>query len=281
MNHKNQAAYLTARGARPFKIDTAPMPVPEANEILIRNRAVAINPVDWAIQALGILIETYPFILGVDVAGEVVAVGSAVKNLKPGDRVAAMTPGTVTDKPSNSGFQLFCATTETLAARIPDHVGFAEAAVLPLGLSTAAAALFQKNCLGLDLAALNSNANGKTVLVWGGSSSVGACGIQLVRAAGYEVVTTSSPRNFDFCRGLGADHVFDHTSSTVVEDLVKYLEGKEFAGVFDAISTADTLAQSAKIASQVNGKKFVATVAPPGRPFPDGLPSDVTLSAGK
>jgi hypothetical protein len=60
----NKAAWLTAAQVKPFKVDDALMLVPKADEVVIRNRAVAINPTDWAIQAMGIIILTYPFIEG-------------------------------------------------------------------------------------------------------------------------------------------------------------------------------------------------------------------------
>lgn len=61
---------------------------------------------------------------------------------------------------------------------------------------------------------------GQTVVVWGGSTSVGSNAVQLAVAAGYEVVTTASPRNFDHVRALGASAVFDYNSSTVVQDII-------------------------------------------------------------
>jgi NADPH:quinone reductase-like Zn-dependent oxidoreductase len=69
----NKAAWLTATKARPFKVDNAPMPTPEPHEVVIRVYATAINPIDVAIQQKGIIIESerYPWILGIDAAGEV------------------------------------------------------------------------------------------------------------------------------------------------------------------------------------------------------------------
>jgi NADPH:quinone reductase-like Zn-dependent oxidoreductase len=67
-------------------------------------------------------------------------------------------------------------------------------------------------------------------LVWGRSSSVGATTIQLAAAVGIKVATTASSKNFQFFKSLGATHVFDHTKSGVIDDIVKRLKGKYFAG---------------------------------------------------
>lgn len=84
----NQAAYLDEAGAR-MSIRDSPMPQADANGIVIKNKALAINPVDWKIQDHGIFVKKFPIVLGCDVAGEVIEVGKDVKRLKKGDRVFA------------------------------------------------------------------------------------------------------------------------------------------------------------------------------------------------
>ncbi|KAK9328256.1 chaperonin 10-like protein [Lipomyces starkeyi] len=83
----NKAAWLTAK-AKPLEIKSAPYTSPGKDEIVIKNGAVAINPVDWAMQLMGESLFrwiTYPLVLGSDVAGEVVEVGSAVSRFKIGE----------------------------------------------------------------------------------------------------------------------------------------------------------------------------------------------------
>ena len=87
----NKAAWLDEKGA-PFRVGDAPMPSPGPNEITIRNRAVAINPLDWHMQDWGVFITQWPAILGCDVAGEVWELGSEVTRFKKGDRVIALVP---------------------------------------------------------------------------------------------------------------------------------------------------------------------------------------------
>ena len=89
MSPINQAAWLHEANT-PLDVAEAPMPTAKPNEIVIRNAAVAINPLDCHMQSLGVFVQEWPAIFGCDVAGEVVQVGSAVQpRLKLGDRVIA------------------------------------------------------------------------------------------------------------------------------------------------------------------------------------------------
>jgi NADPH:quinone reductase-like Zn-dependent oxidoreductase len=274
----NLAAWIDGPG-KPVRVEEAPMPQTEADEVLIRSHAVAMNPVDGAIFKTGLIIQNWPAVIGEDVAGIVEAVGSAVTRFKPGDRVLACLD--LEAKRSNLGcFQEYCCSPEVLTAKLPDNVNFVDGCVLPLGLTTAACSLFQSGNNELPLPNVNPKPNGKVFTVWGGSSSVGSCAIQLAKAAGFEVATTCSSHNVQYCKDLGADHVFEYTKDTIVDDVVKALKGKESAGVFDAVMPADTIIKSAEIAHRLGGKKHVATVMVGMGPqvVPDGLPEDVTTS---
>lgn len=88
----NQAAWIKEKNANPLVVDEAPMWKPEADEVLIKNKAIAINPVDWMVQDFGVLYTKYPNIIGEDVAGEIVEVGDKVKHLHKGQRVIGFVP---------------------------------------------------------------------------------------------------------------------------------------------------------------------------------------------
>lgn len=178
-----------------------------------------------------------------------------------------------TQRPQDGAFQLYTTVLESVTARIPESLRFEEAVVLPLGVSTAAAGLFQKDFLGLGLPNVEPVSTGKTVLVWGGASSVGVNTIQLAVAAGYEVVTTASPRNFDLVRSLGASAVFDYRSETVVEDLVAVLQGKELVGVYDTIHTGGALQNCLAVLDKLQTHVVVVTVWP----APEDLKTDVEI----
>ena len=109
-------------------------------------------------------------------------------------------------------------------------MSFESASVLPLAFTTATAGLFEKEQLGLRYPQVNPKPTGNTVLIWGGSTSVGCNAIQLAVAAGYEVISTSSPKNFDLLRSLGASDVFDYNDPAAVAKIVDKMEGKQFPG---------------------------------------------------
>ncbi len=259
------AAWIGAKYAR-LEVGPAAYTAPGDNEIVVRNHAVAINPLDWIIQVAGPIAYrwiSYPTVLGSDVAGEVVQVGKSVTHLRVGDRVIAHAVGT--DKDSNraaeGAFQDYTVVLARMASPIPDTLSYESACVLPLAVSTAACALFQTDQLGLQHPSATPTTTGQTVLVWGGSTSVGSNAIQLAVAAGYEVITTASPRNFDYVKSLGASQVFDYTSPSVVDDLIAAFDGKTLAGAV-ALGTGSGEA-CARVVGRCTGKKFISLFSTP------------------
>ncbi|GAA3634038.1 hypothetical protein GCM10022223_60440 [Kineosporia mesophila] len=261
----HRAAWIPARN-RPLQVGPASYTTPGPGQIVVRNHAVALNPLDWVIQVAGRVAYTwltYPAVLGADLAGEVVEVGADVTRFQPGDRVLALSVGTDKDADSaaQGAFQEYTVAEERLASPLPPDLSYTDAAVLPLGLSTAACALFQKDHLALPHPTATPPPSGKTVLVWGGSTSVGANAIQLAVAAGYEVITTASPHNADRLRDLGAARVFDYRSPTVEADIVEAFAGREFAGAL-AVGPGSTPA-CIRIAGQCRGNRLVSMATAP------------------
>lgn len=270
----NTAAYLLATKA-PLEIKPAPYPTPADDEVIIKNHAVAFNPVDWALQEYGP--ETFPWlklpkILGFDVAGEVVSVGPGVTKFQVGDRVAGLADG---------GLQEYVPLAEHLTAAIPNSLSWEEASVLPMGVSVSTKMLFHKEMLALNFPSLepthnNNSHQRETVLIWGGSTSMGSCAIQLAVAAGYEVITTASPHNFDYVKTLGASQAFDHSSPTVKEDLLAAFKGKTIAGAVAngaALEAGSFVVETcAEVVKSCPGKKFVAmTMVPSWGPSFEGV----------
>lgn len=143
---------LSPRG--PFEVRPTPVPTPAAGQVVVRVRAVAVNPVDAITGPLRRLVTPwvrFPTVLGSDVAGEVLAVGPDVTALAVGDRVTAFAAGQ--EKPRNSaaegGFQRIVTVLERVTTRLPDDLSFEQAAVLPLALATAAAGLYEADQLAL------------------------------------------------------------------------------------------------------------------------------------
>ena len=261
----NAAAWLAEKKTK-LEVKPAPYTAPGEGEIVVRNRAVAINPVDWAIPIVGRMMFpwiTRPAILGEDLAGEVAEVGQGVTRFKVGDRVVGHALGLNRNRnrAAEGAFQIYTVVPAHMASPIPDALSFESAAVLPLGLSTAACGLFQKDFLALQHPSADAKPTGKALLITGGATSVGSNAIQLATAAGYEVFTTASPHNFDYVKSLGARQAFDYRSKTVAKDIIAALKGKTIAGAL-AIATGST-GLCLDVVHACPGDKFVALAAAP------------------
>lgn len=268
MTSANTALWLTSRRGT-FRVGPAPHPTPGPGEVVVEAHAVALNPVD-AVPAVARAFVypwlRHPAVLGTDVAGVVVSVGpaepSGPRHLEVGDRVVGFASGQerFRNDPAYGAFQRFVVLAGDLTARVPDDVRLVDAAVLPLGLSTAGAGLFEADQLGLALPGDTVVDRGATVLVWGASTSVGNNAVQLATAAGYRVVATAGPQSFARVRGLGAAEVVDYGDETAVDALVGALAGHTLAGTV-AIGRG-SLTAALRLARRTEGTRRVASAYP-------------------
>ena len=266
MSPQNRAAWLMKKQDSVQVLGDASYHKPEADELVIRTMAVAINPADVIIQKLGVIVDSYPAILGCDAAGIVEEVGSSVEAFKPGDRVIGTTkplPGGIY---KYSGFQQYTVLQMPQIAKIPDTTSFTNATVLPLGILAASSCLFHEQMLALEMPP-SQGGNGKTLLIWGASSSLGCCGVQLAVAAGYEVFGVASTKNHALVKSLGARQTFDQSDSNVVDNIVDALRDRVCVGAFDAISKVETLDKLCDILQRSGGRTFVASVTPGAERF--------------
>jgi len=103
----------------------------------------------------------------------------------------------------------------------------------------------------------------KSLLIWGGSSSVGSNAIQFAVASGLEILTTASSRNFESLKKLGADMVFDHTAPDIVSQIVRELDARSnCVGIFQAAGFAASLGPVLEVASLIKSDVFVVTTVP-------------------
>ena len=188
-----------------------PRPKPTGNDLLVAVKAASINPVDFKIRAgkLKPLIPyRLPLILGNDLSGVVVEVGSEIKAFKVGDDIFARL-----DKDRIGALAEFALVRESAAAKKPGRLSHIEAASLPLVGLTSWQVL-------IDIARLS---RGQRVLIHGGSGGVGTFAIQLAKHIGAEVFTTVGTRNIDLVRTLGADHAIDYKTKRF-EDVAKDMD---------------------------------------------------------
>ncbi|OAL02141.1 GroES-like protein [Phaeosphaeriaceae sp. SRC1lsM3a] len=254
---ENHGAWMPAPKVIPLEIQPTPYTAPGPGQLVVRNSALGINPVDWAKQMLGDVMlgyVKYPIILGEDVAGTVVAVGEGASRFRVGDRVLAIAAAIVSNNAAEGGFQNYTVVREWLTTPLPEHISFEQGCVLPLALLTASQGMFDKNYLGLDLPTVPARpttaADGKSkrvVLIAGGASALGSTAIQLAKSAGYEVVSTASPKNFDYVQRLGASDVFDYKSESLADDLTAAVRDRQLCGCLSiGDGTADVFAEVLK-----------------------------------
>jgi NADPH:quinone reductase-like Zn-dependent oxidoreductase len=186
-----------------------PEPVPREDDVLVQIHATSVNPVDLRIRdgkLKQILPYRLPLILGNDLAGVVVRVGSKVRRFKPGDEVYARP-----DEERIGAFAESIAIKEGAVAIKPATLSMEEAASIPLVGLTAWQALIESANLK----------TGQKVLIHAGSGGVGTVAIQLAKHLGATVATTTSTSNLDWVKRLGADIVIDYRKDdfeTILQD---------------------------------------------------------------
>jgi NADPH:quinone reductase-like Zn-dependent oxidoreductase len=188
-----------------LRFEDVDQPVPGPGQVRVHVSATSFNPIDAAIRA-GFMKEVFPVALphvpGVDVAGTVDALGVGVSAPRIGDAVIGFLP-IIAD---GAAAEYVLVPSEALTAA-PTAIPLADAAALPVVGLTAWQALFEH--AGIKA--------GQRVLVNGAGGAVGGYAVQLARRAGAEVLATVSPRSTQHVRAAGADHVIDHTTTSVAE----------------------------------------------------------------
>ena len=200
-------------------LDEIPIPQPGPNEVRIRNCAAALNFFDiLQIQGKYQIRPPFPFTPGAEVAGVVDAVGSEVKHVFPGDRVAAMT--------HNGAFAEYSLAAANRTFHIIAGMDFAEAAAMPIVYHTSYFALHRRAAL----------AHREWLLVHAGASGVGMSAIQIGKAYGAQVIATAgSQGKLDFCLAQGADHALSYTDPGWVERVKEITGGRGVDVVYDPV----------------------------------------------
>lgn len=228
-------------------------PVPRDNEVLIKVRAASVNPLDWKTMKGGPYLIRVLFgqrkpkikLLGVDVAGEVEAVGRNVTQFKPGDEVFGTCSGAFAE------YACTCQTTKFMKPVLvmkPANVTFEQAASAPIAALSALQGLRDKGRIQA----------GQRVLINGAAGGVGTFAVQIAKSFGADVTGVCSTRNLDMVKSLGADRVIDYTQ----EDFTK--NGQRYDLLFDAIGNRSLSACR-------------RALAPKGTLIMVGMPSDVRL----
>ena len=199
--------------------ETRAVPKPGPDEILIKVLAAGVNRPDVS-QRQG----HYPpppgasDLPGLEVAGEVVAVGSNAKKQKPGDKVMSLVAG--------GGYAQYCIAQDAQAMAVPPSLSIAEAGAIPETLMTVWHNVFERGALKA----------GETLLIHGGSSGIGTMAIQLAKAFGAKViVTVGSKEKADACLKLGADRAINYKTEDFVAEVKAATSGAGANVILDMV----------------------------------------------
>lgn len=188
------AVYTKTKTGKILEIKDLEQPVPKNNEVVIRVRAASVNPLDWRMK------NKRP---GVDVAGQVVAVGSAVTQFKLDDAVFGLCKG---------AFAEYACAREANLVKKPENLSFDQAAAVPVAGLTALQGLRDKGRLQ----------PGQKVLINGAAGGVGTFAVQIAKSLGANVTGVCSTKNVELVRSLGADCVIDYTRDDFTQGSERY-----------------------------------------------------------
>nr|A0A7L9EZZ4.1 RecName: Full=Trans-enoyl reductase xenG; AltName: Full=Xenoacremones biosynthesis cluster protein G [Xenoacremonium sp. BF-2018a]QOJ72665.1 XenG [Xenoacremonium sp. BF-2018a] len=219
--------------------ENRPVPVPKANELIVKVSAVSLNHCDWKMPGR---VPCPGAVDGADYSGTIVRMGeiAALKSgFQIGDRVAGAQMASSRRRPWAGAFTEYLRDEYDMVWKVPDNLSWEQAAAIGCATtSTVGMALW----ISMKLPGTPENPikEPKLVLVYGGSTASGTFAIQLLKLSGYKVVTTCSPKNFKLVEEYGADKAFDYHSATCGEDIRAYTNNTlEYA--LDIITEARTI----------------------------------------
>ncbi len=248
--------YTRDRAGLPLKAVRVPVRQPAADQVLIRVAASSLNPLEYKLADLNFMGRTPPVVLGLDLAGVVVAVGHDVSGIAVGDAVAAMADlngngGWIATGESGSedGYAL---AQQFLTARKPPSLSFRDAAALPMAFLSAFAGLYP---------VLQP---GDTVYIPGGGGGVGHLAVQMAAralGAGLVISSGSTPQSIALARQCGAHHVFNYKRDDIAAEIAKLTGGEGVDLVYDATYSEHGFIETAKTVRR-RGSWIVLGVGP-------------------
>ncbi|KAH6867727.1 chaperonin 10-like protein [Thelonectria olida] len=229
---------------------TEPIPNITGESVLIKTKAVSVNPVDT--KMIGPYV-TAGAVAGFDFAGIVEEVGPDATrcDIHVGDRVCTATMGMNPLDPTVGAFAEYTAAVEWILLKIPPNLSFEEGASLGISFMTTGLALFKS--LGLPGNPLAPTPKPIPVLVFGGSSATGTAAIQLLKLAGFEPIATCSPPNFGLVKSFGASAVFDYRAPNCTADIRKHTKNN-IRYALDCISTTASMQFCYQAIGRAGGK---------------------------
>ncbi|EIT75861.1 chaperonin 10-like protein [Aspergillus flavus] len=254
------------------KVQTVPTPTISDREILVRVKAVALNPTDFKHVDF---LAPKGAIIGCDFAGTVAKVGSkAPGDWKVGDRAAGWVHGGLYY--DRGSFAEFLKVPGDLAWKVPSSVSDEAASTYGVSAVTAMLALNAR----LDVPWADGGPEGgqrdSPMFIYAGATSAGLYAIQVAKLAGLKVVTTASPRSHGLVKQYGADDVFDYRSPTAADEIVRAYP--QINRALDCFSEGGSTDFCIKVVQKAKGK--VVTLLDRGKTTDDGVEVDFLLGYG-
>ena len=248
--------YTRDRAGLPLEAVRVPVPQPAADQVLIRVAASSLNPLEYKLADLNFMGRTPPVVLGLDLAGVVVAAGHGVSGVALGDAVAAMADlngdGGWVATGGSGGEGGYAVAREFLTVRKPPSLSFRDAAALPMCFLSAFASLYP---------AVQA---GDTVYIPGGGGGVGHLAVQMAAralGAGLVISSGSTPQSIALARQSGAHHVFNYKRDDIAAEIAKLTSGRGVDLVFDATYSEQGFVETAKTVRR-GGSWIVLGVGP-------------------
>lgn len=243
-----QKALLVTHFKEPLAvIEDHPVPELLENDILIQNKAIGLNPIDWKGKKFGFGIYHFPWINGRESSGVVVDAGPRTSQFLVGDRVIVSSTSYRDNRTST--FQEYTAIDSRLVWKLPSRFTFEQGATIGVGLVTAGVIFYDSFKFALDQ---KPEQIAGTVVIWGGATVVGLYATQLAKVHGLKVISVASVDNEDYLKELGVDHVINRhlpeseiiQKALALEDDIKY--GIDCVSKASAASLIKILQQAAK-----------------------------------
>jgi NADPH2:quinone reductase len=237
-------------GPEVLRLEEVPTPRPTAGQVLVRIRAAGVNPYDTYMRNGTYAIKPpLPYTPGSDAAGDVEAIGGGVSKVGRGDRV-------YTAKTVTGAYAEYALTLETQVHPLPAKMTYAQGAGVWVPYGTAYHALYQR---------ARARA-GETLLIHGASGGVGIAAVQIGRAMGLTILgTAGSKKGLELVGREGAHHLFDHSQSGYLEQILKATGGQGVDLILEMLAN-------------VNLGNDLKQLAPEGRVVVIGSRGDVTIS---
>jgi NADPH:quinone reductase-like Zn-dependent oxidoreductase len=281
-----QTALVIKSFEEPFIVDKAyPIPDLGEHEVLVHNKFIGLNPIDWKGKKYRFGVYSFPWIQGRESSGVVEKLGTKVKNLSVGDEV--FIASTSYRDLRTSTFQEYTIFDSRLVWRLPKNISLKEGSAIGVGLVTASSVLEELNVNIFENEDYEKETyikpeNRDSLLVWGGSSGVGSYVIQLAKIAGFKkVIAVSSPKHEEFLKNIGATHVLDRFKH--LDELKKELEEISPDGLqigVDVVGkqTSDSVIHFLNLnKTKDSQKKFVGVVSKPSKDLDPTLLEGIVL----